>query len=196
MLTNSEVFLVCISFFFILIIGYLYFRSSFTRRELFEVISESNQFEDNFKDDNFKEPKEDRQELVIFCLKSMDGNDFDSNQLISLMTNLGAKNCDGFFVFYDHEDAEAFRIANLLNPGVIKEDTSTKAIVMVIDLMKVKYPIKSFDKMISMSHLIAEKIEAVICDEKMQPLSVQLIQHLQTKAQEIEYSNNLGVKAI
>ena len=191
MLTNSEVFLVCISFFFILIIGYLYFRSSFTRRELFEVISESNQFEDNFK-----EPKEDRQELVIFCLKSMDGNDFDSNQLISLMTNLGAKNCDGFFVFYDLEDAEAFRIANLLNPGVIKEDTSTKAIVMVIDLMKVKYPIKSFDKMISMSHLIAEKIEAVICDEKMQPLSVQLIQHLQTKAQEIEYSNNLSVKAI
>ena len=163
MLTNSEVFLVCISFFFILIIGYLYFRSSFTRRELFEVISESNQFEDNFKDDNFKEPKEDRQELVIFCLKSMDGNDFDSNQLISLMTNLGAKNCDGFFVFYDREDAEAFRIANLLNPGVIKEDTSTKAIVMVIDLMKVKYPIKSFDKMISTSHLIAEKIEAVIC---------------------------------
>ena len=67
MLTNSEVFLVCISFFFILIIGYLYFRSSFTRRELFEVISESNQFEDNFKDDNFKEPTEDRQELVIFC---------------------------------------------------------------------------------------------------------------------------------
>ena len=191
MLTNSEVFLVCISFFFILIIGYLYFRSSFTRRELFEVISESNQFEDNFK-----EPKEDRQELVIFCLKSMDGNHFDSNQLISLMTNLGAKNCDGFFVFYDHEDAEAFRIANLLNPGVIKEDTSTKAIVMVIDLMKVKYPIKSFDKMISMSHLIAEKIEAVICDEKMQPLSVQLIQHLQTKAQEIEYSNNLSIKAI
>ena len=191
MLTNSEVFLVCISFFFILIIGYLYFRSSFTRRELFEVISESNQFEDNFK-----EPKEDRQELVIFCLKSMDGNDFDSNQLISLMTNLGAKNCDGFFVFYDHEDAEEFRIANLLNPGLIKEDTSTKAIVMVIDLMKVKYPIKSFDKMISMSHLIAEKIEAVICDEKMQPLSVQLIQHLQTKAQEIEYSNNLSVKAI
>ncbi len=191
MLTNSEVFLVCISFFFILIIGYLYFRSSFTRRELFEVISESNQFEDNFK-----EPKEDRQELVIFCLKSMDGNDFDSNQLISLMTNLGAKNCDGFFVFYDREDAEAFRIANLLNPGVIKEDTSTKAIVMVIDLMKVKYPIKSFDNMISMSHLIAEKIEAVICDEKMQPLSVQLIQHLQTKAQEIEYSNNLSVKAI
>ena len=191
MLTNSEVFLVCISFFFILIIGYLYFRSSFTRRELFEVISESNQFEDNFK-----EPKEDRQELVIFCLKSMDGNDFDSNQLISLLTNLGAKNCDGFFVFYDHEDAEAFRIANLLNPGLIKEDTSTKAIVMVIDLMKVKYPIKSFDKMISMSHLIAEKIEAVICDEKMQPLSVQLIQHLQTKAQEIEYSNNLSVKAI
>ena len=191
MLTNSEVFLVCISFFFILIIGYLYFRSSFTRRELFEVISESNQFEDNFK-----EPKEDRQELVIFCLKSMDDNDFDSNQLISLMTNLGAKNCDGFFVFYDHEDAEAFRIANLLNPGVIKEDTSTKAIVMVIDLMKVKYPIKSFDKMISISHLIAEKIEAVICDEKMQPLSVQLIQHLQTKAQEIEYSNNLSVKAI
>ena len=126
----------------------------------------------------------------------MDGNDFDSNQVISLMTNLGAKNCDGFFVFYDHEDAEAFRIANLLNPGVIKEDTSTKAIVMVIDLMKVKYPIKSFDKMISMSHLIAEKIEAVICDEKMQPLSVQLIQHLQTKAQEIEYSNNLSVKAI
>ncbi len=191
MLTNSEVFLVCISFFFILIIGYLYFRSSFTRRELFEVISESNQFEDNFK-----EPKEDRQELVIFCLKSMDGNDFDSNQLISLMTNLGAKNYDGFFVFYDLEDAEAFRIANLLNPGVIKEDTSTNAIVMVIDLIKVKYPIKSFDKMISMSHLIAEKIEAVICDEKMQPLSVQLIQHLQTKAQEIEYSNNLSVKAI
>ena len=196
MLTNSEVFLVCISFFFILIIGYLYFRSSFTRRELFEVISESNQFEDNFKDDNFKEPKEDRQELVIFCLKSMDGNDFDSNQLISLMTNLGAKNYDGFFVFYDLEDDEEFRIANLLNPGLIKEDTSTKAIVMVIDLMKVKYPIKSFDKMISMSHLIAEKIEAVICDEKMQPLSVQLIQHLQTKAQEIEYSNNLSVKAI
>ena len=196
MLTNSEVFLVCISFFFILIIGYLYFRSSFTRRELFEVISESNQFEDNFKDDNFKEPKEDRQELVIFCLKSMDDNDFDSNQLISLMTNLGAKNCDGFFVFYDREDAEAFRIANLFNPGVIKEDTSTNAIVIVIDLMKVKYPIKSFDKMISISHLIAEKIEAVICDEKMQPLSVQLIQHLQTKAQEIEYSNNLSVKAI
>ena len=196
MLTNSEVFLVCISFFFILIIGYLYFRSSFTRRELFEVISESNQFEDNFKDDYFKDPTEDRQELVIFCFKSMDGNDFESNQLISLMTNLGAKNCDGFFVFYDHEDAEAFRIANLLNPGVIKEDTSTKAIVMVIDLMKVKYPIKSFDKMISISHLIAEKIEAVICDEKMQPLSVQLIQHLQTKAQEIEYSNNLSVKAI
>ena len=83
-----------------------------------------------------------------------------------------------------------------INPGVIKEDTSTKAIVIVIDLMKVKYPIKSFDKMISMSHLIAEKIEAVICDEKMQPLSVQLIQHLQTKAQEIEYSNNLSVKAI
>ena len=196
MLTNSEVFLVCISFFFILIIGYLYFRSSFTRRELFEVISESSQFEDNFKDDNFKEPIEDRQELVIFCLKSMDDNDFDSNQLISLMTNLGAKNCDGFFVFYDREDAEAFRIANLFNPGVIKEDTSTKAIVIVIDLMKVKYPIKSFDKMISMSHLIAEKIEAVICDEKMQPLSVQFIQHLQTKAQEIEYSNNLSVKAI
>ena len=116
----------------------------------------------------------------------MDGNDFDSNQLINLMKNLGAKNCDGFFVFYDYEDAEAFRIANLFNPGVIKEDTSTKAIVMVIDLMKVKYPIKSFDKMISMSHLIAEKIEAIICDEKMQPLSVQLIQHLQTKAQEVQ----------
>ena len=131
MLTNSEVFLVCISFFFILIIGYLYFRSSFTRRKLFEVISESNQFEDNLKDDDFKEPKEDRQELAIFCLKSMDGNDFDSNQLINLMKNLGAKNCDGFFVFYDYEDAEAFRIANLLNPGVIKEDTSTKAIVML-----------------------------------------------------------------
>ena len=65
------------------------------------------------------------QELVILNLISMDKSNFDTNQVLTLLKNLGTKYSDGFFSYRDATGTELFRVASGINPGVLELNTET-----------------------------------------------------------------------
>ena len=125
------------------------------------------------------------QELIIMQLHSIDGSNFDMEQVFELLKNLKFKVADGFFVFYNHSLEEVFRLANKFHPGTLEKNTQTNTLIAAIDLLKSADPLSSLELMIKTLSLVSESLEANITDIKSNPLSKQMIEHFRTYASRV-----------
>ena len=181
MLTNFEIILVTLALLASLVILYFFFKSFFTRKLMQNTISD---VQPMLFDDEIQKVDIYKQELIILNLISMDKSNYNSNQILTLLKNLGAKYTNGFFGYYDISDKEIFRIASGINPGLLEAETKTYILLLAMDLYKTINPTKAFETMLQVATEIAEKIDATICDESRGPISKQMIEHLRSKAQE------------
>ncbi len=197
MLTNFQIILIGIGFSISLSVVYFFFKTRINRKEIFEnadnlhLNAELKQGSLNLDPD---ESDPSNQELIIMQLHSIDGSNFDMEQVLELFKNLKFKVADGFFVFYNHSLEEVFRLANKFHPGSLEKNTQTNTLIAAIDLLKSTDPISSLELMMKTLSLISESLEANITDIKNNPLSKQMIEHFRTYAsrvlQEKSYSAN------
>ena len=197
MLTNLQILLIGIGFSISLSVIYFFLKTRINRKEIFEntgnldLNAELKQGSLNLDPD---ESDPSAQELIIMQLHSIDGSNFDMEQVFDLLANLKFKVADGFFVFYNHSLEEVFRLANKIHPGTLEKNTQTNTLIAAIDLLKSADPISSLELMIKTLSLVSESLEANITDIKSNPLSKQMIEHFRTNArrvlQEKSYSAN------
>ena len=121
----------------------------------------------------------------------MDNSNFDMNQVLTLLKNLDAKYVNGFFSHIDLGGREVFRVASGINPGFLESDTKTHVLLMALDLHQVSDPLKAFELMLETASSISEKLHASICDAARAPLTKQMIEHLNSRAQEINYLKSM-----
>tara|TARA_B100001250_G_scaffold95409_1_gene79743 strand:+ start:395 stop:1003 length:609 start_codon:yes stop_codon:yes gene_type:complete len=195
--SNIQIILVAGAAVLFLVILYLFFRPLFTRKLIQNSLDDSQSmlFDEKleqgtlgFVDDN---DLIQEQELIILNLVSMDKSNFDMNQVLNLLKNLDAKYVNGFFSHRDVSGEEIFRIASGINPGLLEIDTETHVLLMALDLYQVNDPVKAFEVMLESASRISEKLHASICDSARAPLSMQMIEHLKSKAQEISHLNSM-----
>jgi FtsZ-interacting cell division protein ZipA len=175
MLSNLEILLIAGAILVFLITLYLFYRSHFSRKLVESNIADSRSmlFDEKVEqgslsfESDLKTPL--GQELVILNLISMDKSNFDTNQVLTLLKNLGTKYSDGFFSYRDATGTELFRVASGINPGVLELNTETHILLMAVDLYMVPNPLKAFEQMLDFAVEIAEKLHASICDEARAP---------------------------
>ena len=195
--SNIQIILVAGAAVLFLVILYLFFRPLFTRKLLQNSIDDSQSmlFEGELEQGTLEFQDHDNliqeQELIILYLVSMDKSNFDMNQVLTLLKNLDAKYADGFFSYKDLSGKELYRIASGINPGLLETGTETHVLLMALDLYKASDPIKAFEIMLESASSISEKLHASICDSAKAPLSKQMIEHLQSKAQETSHLNSI-----
>jgi len=188
MLTNLQILLIGIGFSISLSVIYFFLKTRINRKEIFEntgnldLNAELKQGSLNL-DPNESDPS--HQELIIMQLHSIDGSNFDMEQVFDLLANLKFKVADGFFVFYNHSLEEVFRLANKIHPGTLEKNTQTNTLIAAIDLLKSADPISSLELMIKTLSLVSESLEANITDIKSNPLSKQMIEHFRTNASRV-----------
>ena len=188
MLTNLQIFLIGIGFSVSISVIYFFLSTRINRKEIFEnagnldLNAKLKQGSLNLDPD---ESDPSNQELIIMQLHSIDGSNFDMEQVFKLLKNLKFKVADGFFVFYNHSLEEVFRLANKFHPGNLEKNTHTNTLIAAIDLLKSTDPISSLELMIKTLSLISESLEANITDIKNNPLSKQMIEHFRTYASRI-----------
>ena len=197
MLSNLQIILVAGAALLFLVILYLFFRPLFTRKLIQNSLDDSSSmlfqegveqgtlgFED--EDEAFQE-----QELIILNLVSMDKSNFDMYQVLTLLKNLDTKYMNGFFSHIDLDGREVFRVASGINPGFLESDTKTHVLLMALDLHQVSDPLKAFELMLETASSISEKLHASICDSARAPLTKQMIEHLNSRAQEINHLKSM-----
>lgn len=194
MLNNFQIILIVGAALFFLIILYLFFKPLFTRKLIQNSLdSDTKFFTEEAKqrtfDLEYKPHNEfpDEQELIILNLISLDNSNFDMNQVITLLKNLDAKYVNGFFSFIEDGNEEIFRIASGINPGLIETDTNTHVLFLAMDLNTTKDPVLAFEKMLDCASNISDKLHASICNSDRAPLSKQMIEHLRSRAQQINH---------
>ena len=195
--SNIQIILVAGAAVLFLLISYLFFRHLFTRKLIQNSLNDSQSmlFEKKlkqgtlgFEDDN---DLMQEQELIILNLVSMDKSNFEMNQVLTLLKNLNAKYVNGFFSHRDLGGKEVYRIASGINPGLLETDTETHVLLMALDLYQVNDPIKAFEIMLESALNISEKLHASICNSDRAPLSRQMIEHFESKAQEMSYIKSM-----
>ncbi|MEK9650329.1 MAG: cell division protein ZipA C-terminal FtsZ-binding domain-containing protein [Gammaproteobacteria bacterium] len=132
------------------------------------------------------------QELIIFNICAPKGTTFNSDQLITLLKNLGGKLVEGFFVFADTGGNELFRVANAKKPGVLEVDIKTDVIVCATDLNKAFNPVETFDALLDAANTLTSKLDGVLCDSGRSPMSKQMMIHLRSKAQNLSIDRKLS----
>ncbi len=188
MLTNLQILLIGIGFSISLSVIYFFLKTRINRKEIFEntgnldLNAELKQGSLNLDPDE-SDPSD--QKLIIMQLHSIDGSNFDMEQVFDLLANLKFKVADGFFVFYNHSLEEVFRLANKIHPGTLEKNTQTNTLIAAIDLLKSTDPIGSLELMIKTLSLVSESLEANITDIKNNPLSKQMIEHFRTNASRV-----------
>ena len=188
MLTNLQILLIGIGFSISFSVIYFFLKTRINRKEIFENTSnldlnaELKQGSLNLDPDK-SDPS--NQELIIMQLYSIDGSNFDMEQVFDLLENLKFKAADGFFVFYNHSLEEVFRLANKFHPGTLEKNTQTNSLIAAIDLLKSNDPMSSLELMIKTLSMISESLEANITDSKNNLLSKQMIEHFRTYASRI-----------
>jgi FtsZ-interacting cell division protein ZipA len=194
---NIQIILVAGAAVLFLVILYLFFRPSFTRKLIQNSLDDSQSmlFEEEIEQGTlgFEDTNDltQEQELIILNLVSMDKSNFDMNQVLTLLKNLDAKYVSGFFSHRDLSGNEVFRIASGINPGLLETDTKTHVLLMALDLSQANDPVKAFEMMLEIASSISEKLHASICDAARAPLSKQMIQHLKSKAQEVSHLKSI-----
>ena len=194
---NIQIILVAGAAVLFLVILYLFFRPLFTRKLIQNSLNDSQSmlFDEEleqgtlgFEDDN---DLIQEQELIILNLVSMDKSNFDINQVLTLLKNLDAKYVNGFFSHRDLSGKEVFRIASGINPGLLDAETETHILLIALDLYQVNDPVKAFEIMLESASSISEKLHASICDSARAPLTKQMIEHLNSRAQEINHLKSM-----
>ena len=191
MLSNIQIVLIVGASVIFLVVIYLFFRSFFTRSLIQNSLDDSQSmlFEGDLEQGTLGFEEEEaplrEQELIILNLVSMDMSNFDMNQIITLLKNLDAKFNNGFFSYRDQHGKEVFRIASGINPGILESDVKTHVLLLALDLNQASDPLKAFEIMLDVASSISQKIYASICDASRAPLSKQMIEHLNFKAQEV-----------
>ena len=204
--SNLDIYLIGFSVLVFLIITFLFIRKISNKGQLkvkiepvtdtfeikeFDEIDIKSQKAFDFEDKDHINYQE--QKLVVLNLISVDKSIFEIDQVYGFMNNLGANLSHGFFVIKDSNNKESFRIANALNPGTFKAETSTFAILVAADLNNVLDPIKTVKDMINFSYEFTEKFYANICDQERMPITKQMISHIESQAQEIARLKQLAV---
>jgi len=195
--SNIQIILVAGAAVLFLVILYLFFRPLFTRKLLQNSIDDSQSmlFEGELEQGTLEfqdhENLIQEQELIILYLVSMDKSNFDMNQVLTLLKNLDTKYMNGFFSHRDLGGREVFRVASGINPGFLESDTKTHVLLMALDLHQVSDPLKAFELMLETASSISEKLHASICDSARAPLTKQMIEHLNSRAQEINHLKSM-----
>jgi len=195
--SNIQIILVAGAAVLFLVILYLFFRPLFTRKLLQNSIDDSQSmlFEGELEQGTLEFQDHDNliqeQELIILNLVSMDKSNFDMNQVLTLLKNLDTKYMNGFFSHRDLGGREVFRVASGINPGFLESDTKTHVLLMALDLHQVSDPMKAFELMLETASSISEKLHASICDSARAPLTKQMIEHLNSRAQEINHLKSM-----
>ena len=193
MTTNSEIYLIGLSVLIFLIVVFLFIRKVSNEGKLklkiekvsdlstSNILQEIPEKQESF---NFNKEVFEEQELVIFNLISMDRSMFDIDQIFGFLSNLGAKNTNNYFAFYEDE-VEKFRIINALKPGTFQENTQTFAVAIVADLHSSLDPYNTVKQMIEFAVTFSDKFYATLCDQDRTPITKQMISHVESKAQDI-----------
>ena len=193
MTTNSEIYLIGLSVLIFLIVVFLFIRKISNEGKLklkIEKVSDlstsniSQEIPEKQESFNFNKEVFEEQELVIFNLISMDRSMFDIDQIFGFLSNLGAKNTNNYFAFYEDE-VEKFRIINALKPGTFQENTQTFAVAIVADLHSSLDPYNTVKQMIEFAVTFSDKFYATLCDQDRTPITKQMISHVESKAQDI-----------
>ena len=194
---NLQIILVTGAIVFFLVILYLFFRPLFTRKLIQNSLDDSQsmlfteeleQGTLEFDDDN---DSTQEQELIILNLVSMDKSNFNMNQVLTLIKNLDGKYVKGFFSYRDLNGRELYRIASGINPGHLEADTEPHVLLMALDLNQANDPVRAFEAMLESASSISEKLHASICDSARAPLTKQMIEHLNSRAQEINHLKSM-----
>ena len=204
--SNLDIYLIGFSVLVFLIITFLFIRKISNKGQLkvkiepvtdtfeikeFDEIDIKSQKAFDFEDKDHINYQE--QKLVVLNLISVDKSIFEIDQVYGFMNNLGANLSHGFFVIKDSNNKESFRIANALNPGTFKAETSTFAILVAADLNNVMDPITTVKDMVNFAYEFTEKFYANICDQERMPITKQMISHIESQAQEIARLKQLAV---
>ena len=197
--TNSEIYLIGLAILFFLIIVFLFIRKISNSNELKVNIEDidrsdtSDPVTDNSNHHNFNlKDIQNKQELAILNLISIDKSLYDIEQMFGFLSNNGGKFINKYFLFINKNGIERFRILNALNPGTFENNTKTFAIVIVADLILVDNPLKTVKQMIEFSLNFTEKFHAILCDQDRTPITKQMISHMESKAQDVERLKQLN----
>ena len=202
MSTNSELYLIGLATLFFLVIVFLYVRkisSSGKLKVKIETVSnleESSQPKKENQQTFDFEVKENKQELAILNLISVDKSFYEIEQVFGFLINYGGKINDGYFSFFDKDGSEKFRIINAISPGIFDEDTKTFAIVFVADLNTVTDAPSILKEMIEFSLQFTDKFYATLCDEERTPITKQMISHMESRAQDIARLKQLEERSV
>ena len=191
MTTNLEIYLIGLAILLFLIITFLFVRKLSNNGKLKVKIEDvpeslnSEVFDSNNNQQSFNFNQDDKQELVILNLISMDRSMYDIDQIFGFLSNFGAVNVNNYFTFYDKDRIEKFRVINALKPGTLEKDTKTFAIAIVCDLNTVFDPLNTVKEMTEFAINFSENFYATLCDQERTPISKQMISHIESRAQDI-----------
>ena len=197
MTTNTQIYLIGVAILFFLIVTFFFIRKISNNGKLKVKIEEapesinSEVLADTKNQQSFNFNKNNKQELVILNLISMDGSMFDIDQIFGFLNNYGAKIINSYFAFYEESQIEKFRVINALKPGTFEKDTKTFAIAIVSDLNTVTDPLNTVKQMIEFSLSFSENFYATLCDQERTPITKQMISHIESRAQDIARINQL-----
>ncbi|MAR95701.1 MAG: cell division protein ZipA [Gammaproteobacteria bacterium] len=199
MSTNSEIYLIGLVILLFLVIVFLFIRKISNSNELkvnIEDIDISDTFDpvsdiNNHQNFNYKN-NQNKQELAILNLISVDRSLYDIEQMFGFISNRGGIFINQYFSFTNKNGIERFRILNALNPGTFENTTKTFAIVIVTDLILTDDPLKTIKQMIEFSLSFTEKFHATLCDQDRTPITKQMISHMESKAQDVERLKQLN----
>tara|TARA_X000000368_G_scaffold414834_1_gene405412 strand:- start:942 stop:1553 length:612 start_codon:yes stop_codon:yes gene_type:complete len=199
MSTNSEIYLIGLAILLFLVIVFLFIRKISNSNELkvnIEDIDISDTFDpvsdiNNHQNFNYKN-NQNKQELAILNLISVDRSLYDIEQMFGFISNRGGIFINQYFSFTNKNGIERFRILNALNPGTFENTTKTFAIVIVTDLILTDDPLKTIKQMIEFSLSFTEKFHATLCDQDRTPITKQMISHMESKAQDVERLKQLN----
>ena len=197
MTTNTQIYLIGVAILFFLIVTFFFIRKISNNGKLKVKIEDapesinSEVLADTKNQQSFNFNKNNKQELVILNLISMDGSMFDIDQIFGFLNNYGAKIINSYFAFYEENQIEKFRVINALKPGTFEKDTKTFAIAIVSDLNTVADPLNTVKQMIEFSLSFSENFYATLCDQERTPITKQMISHIESRAQDIARINQL-----
>lgn len=96
-------------------------------------------------------------------------------------------------IFHRHQPEQAsrpiFSLANMVEPGYIPadgdiENFSTRGLVLFMPLPNVQDGMTAFEDMFAAARQLAEKLDAEVCDERRNVLTLQALEHMRERIRE------------
>lgn len=102
---------------------------------------------------------------------------FDGNELLATLDALGLAlgEMGIYHRHFDPQNDDRFSVANLVEPGTFpsnrEEAFSTPGIVLFLELSEQNNPLVVFDELVQTADQLADRLDAILLDEKHQPLA-------------------------